>query len=66
MTAPQLTFLLTTVLFALALTFVFYRGVLRYAPSKRESLLAASMAGVLCATPVGWVVAALVNAFGST
>ncbi len=65
MTAPQLTFLLTTVLLSVALTALFYRGVLRYAPTRRESLLAAAMAGVLCATPVGWATAAIVNAFGS-
>jgi hypothetical protein len=66
MTAPQLTFLLTTVLLSLALTAVFYRGVLRFASSRRDSFLAASMAGVLCAAPIAWAAAAIVNAFGST
>ena len=64
MTAPQLTFVITTVLSALALTLTFYRGVLRYAPSKGSSFLAASMAGALCAAPVGWIAAAIVNTFG--
>jgi hypothetical protein len=65
MTAPQLTFLLTTVVLSLTLTGLFYKGVVRYAPSKRESLLAASMAGLLCATPLGWITAAIINLFGS-
>jgi hypothetical protein len=65
MTAPQLTFALTTVLSSIVLTLLFYRGVLQYAPSKRESLLAASMAGVLFAVPIGWIAAAIVNALGT-
>jgi hypothetical protein len=65
MTAPQLTFALTTVLSCIALTILFYRGVLQYAPSKKESLLAASMAGALFATPIGWIAAAIVNTLGA-
>ena len=65
MTAPQLTFLLTTVLLSFALTFTFYRGVLAYAPDKRQGFIAALMAGVLCAVPIGWATAAIVNVLGS-
>jgi hypothetical protein len=65
MTAPQLTFALTTVLLSLVLTAIFYRGVLRFASSRRDSFLAASMAGLICAVPFGWAAAAIVNAFGS-
>ena len=65
MTAPQLTFVLTAVLLSFSFTLLFYRGVVRYAQSKRESFVAASMAAVLCATPIAWAVAALVNTLGS-
>ena len=65
MTAPQLTFVLTTVLLSLLFTRIFYRGVLRYASSKRDSFIAATMAAVILAAPLGWAAAAIVNTLGS-
>lgn len=65
MSAPQLTFLLTTITCALGLTVAFYPGVRRHAQRKRDSLLAAGMAAGLCSIPVAWFVAAVVNAIGA-
>ena len=65
MSPAQMTFLATTGGLTLVLVPLFYAGVRKHASSRRDSALAAAMAATLCATPVGLLLGAVVNAMGA-
>ncbi len=62
MSLAQLTFWAIALAGSVGLTAGFYPAVAKHAASQRDALLAAAMAGVLCALTSAFAVSALTNA----